>query len=84
MNAKRYEIQGKGRTITLTISEWVKGGKHRLYLEMTGGYNQFGYYDMISDKFVGTTKEWEKIERLVPEMADQIKNAVNNYKGESL
>jgi len=77
---KKYEIQASGQVLTLTIKIWSKAGKNRLYLNLTGGYGDFAYVE--NGVIVGTTKDWEKMERKCPEMAQQIKAAIAAYEEE--
>ena len=77
---KKYEIQASGQTLILTITLWEKYGKRRLYLNMSGGYKDFAFYD--DGVVVGITKDWEKMERKCPSMAQQIKAAIAAYEEE--
>ncbi|HQN23092.1 MAG TPA: hypothetical protein PLD70_12300 [Thermotogota bacterium] len=74
---KKYEIKATGQTLILTINLWEKHGKCRLYLNLTGSYGNFAYVE--NGVIVGTTKDWEKMERKCPEMAQQIKAAIAAY-----
>ncbi|HPM22230.1 MAG TPA: hypothetical protein PLY35_13435, partial [Thermotogota bacterium] len=75
---KRYDIQGVGQVYVLELSGWQKTDKIRVYMKMSK-YGDLGYYDAVADQYVASNKEWERIERKAPEMADQIKKAVQQY-----
>lgn len=78
---KRYAIQGVGQVYVyvLELSGWQNTDEIRVYMKMSK-YGDLGYYDADAEQYVSSNKEWERIERKVPEMAEQIKNAVQNYK----
>jgi len=75
---KRYAIQGVGQVYVLELSGWQNTDEIRVYMKMSK-YGDLGYYDADAEQYVASNKEWERIERKAPEMAEQIKKAVQQY-----
>ena len=50
----KLEISYGGRTYGITLNEWQKGDKHRVYVNE--GREGLGYFDMKTGKFVSSKK----------------------------